>query len=361
MFGIDDALMIGAPLVGGLIGNLASSGDRQKAIDANQQALQQWLSINVPDPEQQKLYLQQYVQTGKLAPELEQAIQQSQSQMNNVQMDPAYKSAQLRALQSLQNLGENGGMTLADVAQNQKNLNDVNSQARGQNQALMSRFQQQGLGGSGLELANQLQNQQNATNNLANMTLGTQAQAQQRALQAIMGAGDLGGSLRSQDFGEQARIAQAQDAINQFNTRNLQSVQQRNADRANAAQQYNLELQQGLANRNTDLSNQQQYYNKNLAQRQYEDQLQRAQGASGQYNNLANTYNNQANQTSNMWSGLGSALSQGAGAYKYMNSRYPSSDASASSPSQGSPNLSTQISRYQIPQYNSQFLNDEEE
>jgi len=54
--------------------------------------------------------------------------------------------------------------------------------------------------------------------------LDVSAQAQSRALQALMQGGQLGGQIRQQDFGEQSEKAQAQDAINRFNTANRQQV-----------------------------------------------------------------------------------------------------------------------------------------
>ncbi len=55
-----------------------------------------------------------------------------------------------------------------------------------------------------------------------------------------MQGGQLGGQMRSQDFGEQSSKAQAQDAISRFNAANSQSVQGQNVATKNTAQAANL-------------------------------------------------------------------------------------------------------------------------
>lgn len=310
MFGVDDAIGGVVGLGTSFAGRLASQGDKQAAFKQNLQALQQWLSINVPDPKQQELYLQHYAQTGTLHPDIEQAIQQGNTKLNNVQVDPQYKQAEMRALNQLSDLGTHGGHTLADDAAYQKSLNDVNAAARGQRGAIAQNFAARGESGSLANELAQLTGTQADTDRLANSSLQTQAQREQRALDAIMQGGQLAGKMQEQDYGMQKDKATSQDAIDRFNTMNQQNVIERNINRQNQAQQQNLETQQNIANKNTDLDNKQQQYNKELLQKQYENEIQKAQGASGQYQNLGKVYQGQAQDTRDTFGGLGSAINQ---------------------------------------------------
>lgn len=300
---------------GGLIGAAQSAEAANNAGIAAKNAYQQWLSLNVPDPSQQALYLQQYKQTGQLNPQFEQAMKMGPSALNNVQTNPQLQSAQMQALQQLQQEGNQGGLGLQDQATQMQQQLQANSASKGRNDAIMQQFAQQGQGGSGMQLIAQLQNAQNANQNQAMTSLQSAANARQRALQSVAGAGQLGGQMEAQQYSQQANAARAQDAINQFNTQNAQNVQNSNVNSANQAQQYNLGLQQQIANANTGLSNQQQAYNKGLLQSNYEDQLQKTQGAGNAAMGYANQQQGQAANTANMWSGIGSSTGKGIAGY----------------------------------------------
>jgi hypothetical protein len=90
-----------------------------------------------------------------------------------------------------------------------------------------------GVGGSGVEIASQLANQQGAANR--NSMAGTQAaaDARQRAIAALMGSANIAGNVRGQDsalaqFNASQRLRQAQG---------VSGVQQNNAQAADAAGQ----------------------------------------------------------------------------------------------------------------------------
>lgn len=306
----------------GLMGNILSASDRNKAIGATEGALQQWLNINVPDPQQQQVILQRYQMTGQLDPQIEQAMKMGPSAFEQIQNNPQLMNAQMNALDQLQQEGLTGGMDIRDQATMQQAINDSNAAARGRAGSIMDQMQQRGMGDSGAALSAQLQNAQNANQTQSSNELQAAAASRQRALDAIMGGGQLAGQMQQQQYGQQANLARARDAINQFNTTNMQNVLTRNTNRANEAQQYNVGLQQQLANMNTGLANQQQMYNKNLIQQNYENQLQKAGGMQGAYGNMANAYNNAAAGTSNMFAGIGGAAAQGGSAYQgYLNNQ----------------------------------------
>lgn len=311
------ALLVGGGIsalsgIGSAIANM-SAADRAAAIqDKN---LQEWMKINIPDPKDQKIALQQFVVEGKLDPKLETAIKQDPSEFMKISQDAGYKVAQNRALQQLQDIGNQGGLNLSDKAALQNVQLQQGARAKAQRDAVAAEMARQGAGNSGFALQAQLAGQQASQDQAANSSLQIAAQAQDRALQSIMQGGQLAGQLSNQDFQQQSQRAAAQDAINRFNTQNLQSVQERNIGAQNSAQQFNLQNAQDVSNRNTQTANQQDQYNKGLVQQDYENKLRRQAGISGQYGQLANLEQQKGAQLGNTISNIGQGVGGIAGSY----------------------------------------------
>lgn len=298
--------------IGGIGNYLANKSASERAEMLQNQSLQNWVKINIPDPEQQKIALQQFVVQGTLNPQMEKAIKADPSQFKDIVISQENRNAQSRALSELQSIGDKGGLRLQDKAALQDALMKQQSTDRSNREAISSEMARRGMGGSGFDVASRLQAQQGTSDQAARNSLSVAAQAQDRALQAIMGGGDLATKYRTQQFGEDAQRAAAADKINLFNTSNLQDVQQRNIAAQNQAAAANLAAKQNIANQNTQQSNYQQEYNKKLLQQQYENQAQKAQGMSGQYGALANTALNQGQQLGNVFSTIGQAGAAGA-------------------------------------------------
>lgn len=303
-----------APVAGGLIGNIAGSGDRANAQAAQQAALAAIMGVNTPDINQMQLQLQQYGLAGQLSPMQEATMNQQQSGMNNISTDPRLMQAQMTALSKLQQQG-NGGLQPQDQAALAQIMNSNAANAHAADSSIMQNMQQRGIATQGSELAQRLASAQGAAQNANAQGLDLAGQAAQRSLQNIAASGQLGGQMQAQQFGQAAQTANAQDAINRFNTSNAQQIAGVNTQNANNAQAANLAAKQGVMNQNTALSNQQQQYNKQLLQQQYEDQLQKAQGVYGAQNNAANQQNQQAAQQQSLWGGVGSGIGGAAAAY----------------------------------------------
>lgn len=302
------ALAGGASALAGGIGSyLSNMSAADRAAALQDKSLQDWINIQIPDPEKQKLALQQFVSQGKLAPQLEQAIQQQPSEFAKITEGVQERSAQNRALQELQGIGNNGGLRLQDRAALQDAQMSSTNKARGDRLAIDSEMARRGLGGSGFALQNQIAAQQADSDRNARSSLTAAGSAQDRALQSLIQAGQLGGQMRTQGFQEQSAKAQAQDAINKFNTGNLQDVQQRNIGTQNAAQATNLAAAQTLSNQNTNLANDQQKYNQGLAQKNFDNQVQLAQGKSGVLQQQAQGAIAQGQAQGNLFSNIGNA------------------------------------------------------
>lgn len=234
-----------------------------------------------PDTELMRLELEPLVQQGILTPEQAEAAMQDPSLMAGVSQDPATRQAQMDALAQLQDITSSGGLSAIDRAKLNQISTEENTAARGQREAILQNAQARGLGGSGIELMAQLQNQQESAGRKSQRDMDVAALAQQRALDAIMNQGNLSTQIGSQQFSQDAAKAQAQDAIAQFNAANKQQANMYNTQAANSAQAANLGMKQSISDQNIAQQNMQQQYNKQLAQQDYENQLQKRGGQAG--------------------------------------------------------------------------------
>lgn len=314
--------VLGAAAIGSAVAGGISSSQQTAAAQASKlAALQNYLDINVPDPAQQQLILQQYKMTGQLSPEMESAVNQSQTAQNSISLDPATRAAQMQALSQLSNITSAQGDDAQERNQVQQGINQVNTNEQGQTGAILQSAARRGEGGSGASLAAELEGAQAGANNASSNAMSAQAQASQRALSALSQQGNLASTVHGQDYNQALNAANATDAINQFNARNSNSAMAANTQATNQAQAYNVQEGQNIANQNTGLSNYQQQYNSQLQQQQFNNEMGLASGKANAENGVANQYNTQAGINSNMWGGIGGALATGAGAvYKNSNS-----------------------------------------
>ncbi len=140
------------------------------------------------------------------------------SEMNQTQADPRFQQAQYSALDKFGQMGE--GVTDADKARLTSAQNKIGTQEAGQRGAITSNYAARGGGQGGMsgpELTAQLVNQQGAADRGAGMGSDVVAAGGNRALAAYGQMSGAAGAGRSQDFGEQAARANANDTINQFN------------------------------------------------------------------------------------------------------------------------------------------------
>lgn len=308
------SIMIGGSLLAGGIGGLQEASAADRAALLQDKAVQEWLRVNVPDIAGQQLSLEEFIQTGRLTPELEQAAKLAETEFAKVQADPKLKEARLRALSSLEEQGF-GGEQVQDEAAREQAIIDSGAANRGRQEAILGDMERRGQLGSGLELAARQDAAQAEGDRLASQAMDLESQRRLRGLEAISQAGDLAGDIQSDDWKMASDVAKAKDAINLFNTQNAQSVAGRNVDRNNDASRYNLDLQQGIADKNVASRNYQQEKNKALIQQQFENKAAKAAGVSGQYGQQAKAELAAGQSAADMWGSLGSGLSKLGSAY----------------------------------------------
>lgn len=228
---------------------------------------------NVPLPVLREINPELYKQIITLNPELEKSETLEPSAMAGISLDPRLRQVQLNALNKLQDISNNNGRDAQFQADASRLQNDVNSNLKGNSEAVQQNMAARGMSSGMSEMVNKQLNTQQGANRQAQMEMDLNAQAQQRALSALMSGANLGSQMSQQDFNQQAAKAQAVDAINKFNTSNKQQVQNNNVNTQNQAQQWNAQNTQGIANQNVQQANEAKYYNNNLPQQQFNNQM----------------------------------------------------------------------------------------
>lgn len=140
------------------------------------------------------------------------------SEFAGIQEDPRLRAAQFQTLGGLQDVISQGGLTATDRAKLAQIQAETGQRERGQREALMQQYAQRGLAGGGAEMAAALANQQAAAQQASMGGLEVAAQAQQARERALQQLGGFGTQVRGQEYGISAQKAQAQEAINRFNT-----------------------------------------------------------------------------------------------------------------------------------------------
>lgn len=321
------ALMAGAsalgPVLGGVIGNMASKGDRERAMAAIAEAQSIIDSVpEAPDLSKIQIVYDQFKRAGVLTPEIETALNLQASKVSQIQEDKSLREAQISALEGIKERGK-VGLTPEERAELNKVRKDVQRDVEAKRQQILQNLAARGQAGSGQELASQMLAAQSGAERASEEGDRISAIASQRALQALSQAGQLGGQIRGQDFDVERTRASAEDEIARFNMANAVARQQRNVDRSGRAQELNLAALQRAQDTNTQMINQEKLRQVEAKRQFWQDQLARASArANVRTGSVAPAFQQEAQRTSQMWSGIGSGVGAGAGALgNYMNQR----------------------------------------
>jgi hypothetical protein len=172
---------------------------------------------------------------GRMDPAQFEAAQQAASAMTNVNSDAATIQGARAALEKLAEIAQNKGLTEADRAQFASVMDQANANSAQQRAAQVQQLQMQGNAGTGTELAARLSGVQGTANANAAAGASVAQSAQARALQALQAGLTGNTNLNQQLYGQDTQKAQAQDAINQFNTQAKNAVAAANAQAQQAA------------------------------------------------------------------------------------------------------------------------------
>lgn len=299
-----------AGLAGAALNSDSASQSRTQAENAQKRALAAYNNIPIPDPEQLKLYLQQYASQGSITPDTEVAQQLAATDaLQDVELDPRLKRAQMDQLSTLQQLGDTG-LSPIERAQLSKMQNEVESDNTARLKAILQQQDARGVGSSDVALAVRAIGSQSAANRQAQATQDTAAQAFARALQAKASAAGLAGTMEEADYARQSALANSLNQREAANVSQKAGTQQRNIDRFNQSQMANLNNAQRIADSNVDLGNKQQQYNKELKQQDFTNRRSIADGISGAQTRIADSASNAASASDRSAGGFISGAAQ---------------------------------------------------
>jgi len=261
----------------GALGLFDSDEDntQAKAFAAAQARLE---ALGTPPDLSREIVLQQFREAGQLSPQVEQRILQQSTAVSDIQEDQTGRDSQVEALNLLRQRGRGLGAEERSAFNEMRDMTQRDAEAK--RMQVMQNMAARGQGGSGAELMAALQGAQSANTRLSQEGDRLGASASTNALSAISKAGQLGANLRSQDYSAEMDKAKALDAMQEFNLRNSQSVQQRNIAAVNQAQAQNLANKQRISDANIQMANAEKYRQSEEEGKMWDRGMQQALGVS---------------------------------------------------------------------------------
>ncbi len=302
----------------GVIGGMLSSSSAKKAAKAQQAAaaaaFAELNKLGMPPDLSKEIILKQFQSMGVLTPELEQEISLQEAQVSKIQEDPSLRGAQMEALSTLGGVSR-GGLRAEDRAAYNELRGKVQQDAEAKRQQILQAMQARGMGGSGANLAAQLQSAQASADTASAGADTLAADASKRALEALSQRANLAGSVRGQDMSAAEMKARAIDERNRFLYENSVSRQRQNVGQLNEAQAANLAQKQRLSDMNINQENE-ETQRQNEAKRQYYlDQLDLAKAKAAALNSQGQAASAGQMAKGAAQAGIASAIGQGIGAY----------------------------------------------
>ena len=282
-----------------------TGGDSGDAIKAQQQAIQALASVQAPTQQQLSLpELQQYALSQNMTPAQMHAFLQ-QNNAFNAPVDQTGTAAQVAAINQLAgvaNAGAEGSPT--QRAQVEQINQDAARNLAGQRGAIEQQAAARGVPVGLLQAALSGQQAGQGLQDAHMAALQAQGQNYQQALAAMASGAGAGQALQGQQNTQANAVAQAQNAMQQFNAANQQNASQNNAANQQQANLQNTQAANQVSQANTGLANQRTQYNVQLPQQIFNNQMAKATGVANQYNNLANTQTQQGQQNAGIAGGL---------------------------------------------------------
>jgi hypothetical protein len=282
-----------------------TGGKSSEATDALNKAYSVFDGVNVPDEAQLTLpQLQQYVQAGIMTPAQAQAVIQKQNAYDNLKTDPRAKEAEMTALNQLQDVAANKGMDATEKAKLAETQSTMNQNLQGQRASVLDQMAARGIPTSLMGTAAQLAFAGQDSEQAHKDAMTANADAEQRALAAMTGAGTMAGQIENQNFGEGATKANAQNAIDQWNAANQTNVNLANQQAEQQAKVVNNTTAQNASNANVANANARTQYNANIPQTVFNDKMAKAGGEAGVAVNQANNATAQGQQNAGLYSSI---------------------------------------------------------
>lgn len=315
--GIGGITAVAAPVVGNLVSQAMYPG-MTSGKPMNLAYLSALQAGSTKIPELQDISYQSYATPEELKYVGDiQLAQQGQTGLAGLDISPEFASAQQQALRGMQDVVAQRGLTEADRAILGQIAAEEANRERAGREAILQNAAARGIGGSGLELAAQLQAQQESATRSAARNADVAQAAQQRYLSALAETGQMGSEFGQQEFARGATRGQAQDIINQFNVANANQAAMENRALQQQITAQNVANRNAINQANVDLRNQATQYNVTqkplsqygMASGQAQSVASALQGAAGLgQQQLGQKYGVMAGTTGGLLQGAGSAI-----------------------------------------------------
>lgn len=281
----------------GGITDFLTGGAGGQAEEALNRAEAAYGSIKTPTADQLTLpQLEQYVQAGLMTADQAQAILEQSNAYDNISTDPGAKMASQDALAKLSSIGDANGMDATEKAKLSQIESNQNQTLQSQRASILDQMDQKGTPSSLMGVSAQLAAAGQDAEQAHQDALTANADASQRALAALEASGTLGTQIESQNYSEQAQKAAAANAIQQWNAANATTVNLNNTAAKNQANSYNTQTGQATSNANVQNANARTQYNAQLPQQVFQDEITKANGEAGVFENQAKNYQGMADQ-----------------------------------------------------------------
>jgi hypothetical protein len=242
--------------------DFVTGGENKKAEEDLAGLMAQIQGIATPTADQLQLGpLEQYANAGDLAPALAEAAQTGPSAFGNENLSEVPFETMQKVLAQEDQIASSNGMTPQERAAIAQAEDSMNRSVAGQRGAIAADFAQRGIPASLISAA--LENGavgQDSQQGYLN-ALNAEANAANNATAARSAEGSLAGQMYGQQAGQQNTVAEAQNALNQFNAANRQQTGLANQANKQAANTYNATTGQNVLDKNVSGENQRRVQN----------------------------------------------------------------------------------------------------
>lgn len=306
-------LMGAVQAAGGLLNYAIQQGYNEQQMAAFKRLYDQAEAIAVPNlqaPEYQQYREVSPYQIESYSPNLLPGTEEG-----SMALDEDTRGRQMQVLDEIQRIYQEGGLDPQSVAAMNEAQMQTNQNMQAQRAGIQAQAARSGRGGTALDYLMQQQAGQDDANRLNQASLNAAASARQRALQSMGMFAEQASNLRNQDFGQQQQIARAKDIYSKFNTNMMNDALRYQVEQENARNKNMFENKQNIANANVDLINKSMENRNTIAQRNYQNQLDKLKTMSGAQGGVSAAGRENVNDLGKGIGDFSSGIAQGLGSY----------------------------------------------
>lgn len=305
---------IAAPVIGGLMGNMAASKDKAAQKAAMQRAINELNKLGAPPDMSKALVLKEFERQGIYTPELEQDLNDSFAEVQMVQDSPDARNTLVSNMAREEEVSKVGS-TAAGRAALARIASESARSSKSARDTLLNKFAAMGQGGGGQSFAAQLQSTQDAENQAAMQGLEVAANEEAQRSASRGALAQMASGLRGQDIGLSQANTSARNERDRFLAENSIGRQTRNVGAVQEADKLRLSEQQRIADANVAMQNAEKARQADAGRQYFQDKQSLAQAKASALTGQAQQAAQQAQNTAASYAGIGSAVGTGLGAF----------------------------------------------